>query len=112
MKFFSISAAALLTGMLAINAHAACDFPANVEVPDGKTATEAELVAAQSVVKQYMANVESYLVCIDEEAKALGPEITEDQIRIRDMRHNAAVDEMERLAADFNAQIRAFRANQ
>ena len=98
--------------LLATGASAACDFPGNVQVPDGSVASEAEMIAGQSAVKQFMANVEGYLVCLDEEAAALGPDITEDEIRIRDMRHNAAVDEMEKLAANFNAQIRAFKKNQ
>jgi len=81
-------------------------------MPDGSAASEAEMVATQSDVKQYMASVEGYLICLNAEAKALGPDITEDEIRIRDMRHNAAVDEMNTLAADFNAQIRSFKKNQ
>jgi hypothetical protein len=103
----------LICGLLiATGAHAACEFPANIEVPDGSTATEAEMVAAQSAVKEYMAKVEDYLTCLAAEASDLGMDITEDDMRIRDMRHNAAVDEMEKLAAEFNAQIRAFKKNQ
>lgn len=93
---------------MAATAQANCNFPANVEIPDGSTATEAELIATQSTVKQYMAAVETYLACLEEETNALGPDITEDQIRVHDMKHNAAVDEMEKLASAFNAEIRAF----
>jgi hypothetical protein len=93
---------------MATTAQANCNFPANVEIPDGSTATEAELVATQGTVKQYMAAVETYLACLEEETNALGPDVTEDQIRVSDMKHNAAVDEMEKIASAFNAEIRAF----
>ena len=93
---------------MAATAQANCNFPGNVEIPDGSTVTEAELIATQSTVKQYMAAVETYLACLEEETKALGPDITEDQIRVHDMKHNAAVDEMEKLASEFNAEIRSF----
>jgi len=98
-------------GLLSNTALAECNYPDSIPVPDGSTASEAELVATQTAIKQYMASMEGYLACLDEEAAALGPEITEDQIRIRDLRHDAAVDEMEKLAAEFNAAVRAFKKN-
>ena len=105
MHMLVLSSASLF---MAATAQANCNFPANIEIPDGSSATEAELVATQSTVKQYMAAVETYLACLEAETKALGPGITEDQIRVHDMKHNAAVDEMEKLASAFNAEIRAF----
>ncbi|MDG1462644.1 MAG: hypothetical protein P8R04_03665 [Gammaproteobacteria bacterium] len=110
----ALTRASLLTGfclLVSLAANANCDFPASLEVPDGNTASEAELVASQAAIKQYMASAEEYVACLDAEAEAIGPEITEDQVRIRDMKHDAAVDEMEKLAAEFNAQVRAFKRN-
>jgi len=100
-----------------ISAQAACQFPVPIKVPNGNYATEAEMVAAQGEVKSYMANAEAYLACIAEEAEAstagMDEEQAAEQLRIRDMRHNSAVDEMEKLAAEFNAQVRTFKkANQ
>ena len=94
--------------LMASVVQANCNFPAGVKIPDGSTATEAELVATQGAVKQYMLAVEAYLTCLEGESNALGPDITEDQIRVNDMKHDAAVDEMEKLAAEFNAEVRAF----
>jgi hypothetical protein len=77
-------------------AAAACETPAMVAIPaDGKTATEAEMLAAQAQVKAYVAAMNDYVACI----KALM--IT---------RHNAAVNEIESVAAAFNEQIKAYRA--
>ena len=105
-----VSLMAAICLLFTATANANCDFPKGILVPDGNTATEAELVATQAAIKQYMAAAEEYLACLDSEAEAIGPEITEDQIRIRNMRHDAAVDEMEKLAAEFNAQVRALNA--
>jgi hypothetical protein len=110
----TLTSASLITAfclLFSAAASANCDFPGSVEVPDGGTASEAELVASQAAIKQYMASAEEYIACLDAEAEAIGPEITEDQVRIRDMRHDSAVDEMEKLAAEFNAQVRAYKRN-
>jgi len=106
-----LSVVALLA--VTTTASAACLFPVPIAVPNGAGATEDEMVAAQGAVKQYMTDAEAYLACIDEEAAAIKPGLTEEQsaeqLRIRNMRHNAAVDEMEKLAAEFNLQVRAYK---
>ncbi len=110
----SLTSTSLITAfflLFSAGANANCTFPSSLEIPDGSTASEAELVASQTAIKQYMASAEEYIACLDGEAEAIGPEITEDQVRIRDMRHDAAVDEMEKLAAAFNAEVRAYKRN-
>ena len=67
----------LLAGSLL---YAECPYPADVSVPEGDTATEDEMVAGQKIVKQYMAGMESYLDCIDEEEAELGEDETDEQI--------------------------------
>lgn len=91
-------------------AHAACTYPQEVTLPDGATASKEEMVASQKSVKEYMAAVEAYLACLDEEEKALGDAVTPEQRQIHAKRHNAAVDAMNELAARFNEQVRAFKA--
>ena len=113
-NFIAIKQTPLITAvslLLSASASANCDFPNSIAVPDGNTASESELVASQAAIKQYMASAEDYIACLDEEAEAIGPEITEDQMRMRDMRHDSAVDEMEKLASEFNAQVRAYKRN-
>jgi hypothetical protein len=43
-------------------AHAAlaCEYPAKVSVADGSTATKEEMIASQTAVKKYVADMESY----------------------------------------------------
>lgn len=103
----------LFTGLLsgAWAAQAACNYPTEVPVPDGRSATEAEMNAAGKAVKQYIADMEAYLTCLDAEQAALPPEQqTEETKAVTVKRHNAAVDAMETMAARYNEQVRAFKA--
>jgi hypothetical protein len=106
-RSFSIAAAAAL---LAMPGMAACPYPDDVSIPDGSTASEAEMLDGQKMVKAYMAEMEDYLECLDEESAALGENETEDQQAMHVKRHNAAVDAMEKVAASFNEQIRSYKA--
>ena len=89
---------------------AACPYPDDVRIPDGSTATEAEMLDGQKLVKAYIADMEEYLECLDQEASALGDSETEDQKAMHVKRHNAAVAAMEKVAASFNEQIRSYKA--
>lgn len=102
---------ALLPGGLAAQAEASCTYPAAVPVPDGRSATAAEMSAAQAEVKAYVASMEQYLDCLAQEEAGLPAEQQTDATRALTLkRHNAAVEAMERLAAQFNEQVRAFKA--
>jgi hypothetical protein len=96
---------------LAPLANAACNYPAELQIPDGKTATQEEISAASANVKKYLADLETYTACLDAEAAALPVELqTEETKALHVKRYNAAVDAMEAAAASFNTQLRAFKA--
>jgi hypothetical protein len=94
--------------------YAACNYPkAPGQIPDGKTATKDEMLAAQAAVKQFMGDMDVYLKCIDEEnpPPAAGTQLSDDQKkaqaaqeRVRVQKHNAAVSDLESVADRFNAQ--------
>lgn len=107
IRSFSIAAAAAL---FAAPAMAACPYPDDVNIPDGSTASEAEMLDGQKTVKAYMAQMEEYLECLDEESAALGDNESDDQQAMHVKRHNAAVEAMEKVAASFNEQIRSYKA--
>lgn len=90
-------------------AHGACPYPESAQVPDGTTATTEEMVDGQTRIKKYMAEMEAYLDCLDQEEADLGREPTADELQLHNQRHNAAVDEMEKVAAEFNEQVRAYK---
>lgn len=101
-----------------LQAQAECVYPqAPPALPDGKTATEAEMVAGMQAVKAYDKAVNDYLSCLDTEKQAnldsIGPEASKDQIKqinsMHSKKHNAAVQELEARAANFNEQVRAFK---
>ena len=79
-------------------------------LPDGSRAVMEDMVTAQQAVKEYMAGTNDYLECLEAETPPPGDEEPE-AAAARNNAYNAAVDEMERVAADFNEQLRAYRAN-
>ena len=95
----------------------ACDYPVRASVPDGATATKEEMVAGQTSVKEYMEKMEEYLSCIEaEEAAAtlalgdVDEETTRRRNEIFNEKYNGAVDEMNRIAEEFNMQVRAYKS--
>ena len=115
-----IASALVLAGMLASGMAAAeCVYPKSpASIPDGKTATEEEMVAGMRAVKEYNTAVTAYLNCLDMQmqtdltaAGAEAPAETVAQIKaINAKRHNAAVEELESHAARFNEQVKVYKA--
>jgi hypothetical protein len=95
----------------------ACDYPTRVVIPNGSTATKDDMLAGQRGVKAYVSEMEVYLECIVAEEKAaiaamdsLEPEEEQQREDMINKKYNAAVDEMERVAAQFNAEVQAYKA--
>lgn len=105
-----------LFALLASGITLACDYPSRVEIPNGATATKDEMLAAQRDVKQFVADMEAYLDCIVAEEKTarsemvdLDPETEQQREDLLNKKYNAAVDEMERVAASFNVEVQAYQ---
>ena len=79
--------------------------PAPSKIPDGSTATQQEMVTAMETIKQYNSDVQTYLKCLDFEARQnqLSPG---DQTSL----HNTAVDQLTHVADEFNVQVRSFKS--
>jgi len=107
MNFLKPCVAVLACGFA--SASFACDYPALVAVPEGARATIDQMVAAQAGVKSYMESMDAYLTCVNQELDAAGDDAPEEFKTIMVSRHNAAVAEMEAIAASFNDQIAAFK---
>lgn len=95
----------------------ACDYPGRIQIPNGTTATKEDMLEGQRGVKKFVASMEVYLECIVEEEKmsrnAMENMSAEDEQQREDMlnkKYNAAVDDMERAAAQFNVEVQAYRA--
>jgi len=100
----------LMAGGFALPVFAACENPTLVSVPDGATATKDQLLSVQEQIKAYMAEMETYLACINEELEAGGEDATAEFKSLMVTRHNMAVTEMESVADSFNKQVQAYRA--
>lgn len=108
----AISTAMLLAAPLAF----ACDYPHRADVPDGTTASKEEMIAGQRGIKTYMAAMEEYLSCIEaaEQETVAGPDELDDdakqqRIDMLNKKYNAAVEEMNIVAEEFNVQVRAYK---
>jgi hypothetical protein len=115
MKTPILASIALLATLCAATTQAECIYPSKPEnLPDGATATRAQMVETMQVVKQFDADIAAFTACLDMELKAqLADPALDDAARAaiaerQAKRNNAAVDEAEVVASQFNEQLRAF----
>ncbi len=94
----------------------ACDYPQRVGVPDGTTATKEQMIEGQRGIKDYLASMEEYLACIEaaEQETVAGLNATDEstkqqRIEMFNKKYNAAVEEMNLVAEEFNVQVRAYK---
>jgi hypothetical protein len=114
MNLLLLSATALyLTSNLAL---AECTYPKAPDAPpDAKAATQPEMIAAMSAFKQYNADVDAYVVCLDEETAAKVKEAggTGAIMQIKAMqskKKNSALDERAAKIDVFNKAVRDFKS--
>lgn len=107
---------ALLTMGVCSNALAECAFPkAPDATPDGKSASEAEMISAMAAFKQYNTEVDTYLSCLDSETEAKVKEASAPgailQLKaIQQKKRTSASDERQAKVNTFNEQVRAFKS--
>jgi hypothetical protein len=109
MKTLTCWSVVAVAGCFAFAA-AACENPTLVSIPEGKASTLEQMLAAQAQVKTYQAKMNQYLACIDAESDTQGEKAPNEYKALMVNRHNAAVAEMEGVAAAFNDQIKAYKA--
>jgi hypothetical protein len=110
---------AVVAALGAAPLYAACPYPqAPAQLPNGSTATKEEMIEGQKAVKQYDKDINQYLTCLDGDfqaaltkgAETLTPEQKQEMQQVQTQKHNAAVDELEALAARFNEQVKVYKA--
>ncbi|WP_116810624.1 hypothetical protein [Steroidobacter cummioxidans] len=115
----TIVAGTLLASLAVATASADCTYPkAPTGLPDGATASQDQMVTGMKAIKDYNGLVTTYLSCLEAEMnsriEAAGSDAPADQIEqikaIHNKRHNAAVEELESTAAQFNEQVKVFKA--
>jgi hypothetical protein len=104
---------AVLTVLVSLQAAADCEMPTLVAaIPDGATARQTELLAAQTQVKAYIAAMDEYIACQNEELRVNGDGATSEYLYQMSSRIAFARDEVDAVATRFNDAVEAFRANQ
>lgn len=93
----------------------ACDYPERPHIPDGGAASKDELLAAKSGVQNFIAAVDEYLTCIeDQEESAIEemPDATPEEVQRRNdllnKKFDAANEEKALVGEQFNQQIRMY----
>jgi len=93
----------------------ACDYPERPHMPDGATAAKDDLLAAKAEVQGFVAAVDEYLTCVENEEKdavaAMEDPSTEELQRRDEMlskKFDAANDEKALVGEQFNQQIRLY----
>lgn len=93
----------------------ACDYPERAQIPNGSTATRDEMIAGQQSVKAFITAMEEYLRCIEgAEADVKASEDIDDEEKASRVaalikKYNAAVDDMNIVAAQYNDEVKAYR---
>jgi hypothetical protein len=117
MKLMILSLAAAML-LAAGAAHANCTYPRPPQgLPNGATATDDDMREGRQAVMAYNSAINAYTECLAKELETAiergGEELTDQQkrdlTRMRDQKHNAAIDELESVASRFNEQVRVFR---
>ncbi|MBX3702903.1 MAG: TonB family protein [Steroidobacteraceae bacterium] len=92
----------------------ACKMPSTqLAIPDGSKATETEMRQAQDAFREFDASVTAYSTCLARELSRqleARPEDRESLESIRADLNDAAIAEAERLAAEINWAVRAYRS--
>ena len=95
---------------------ATCEMPEAPELPDGNEATMDEMISGQQAFKGFQSDAQAYRDCVDEtmgEMKAAAEEGEETAVAkyaAAVEAYNGSVAAEEKLAAEFNAAIRAYKA--
>jgi hypothetical protein len=114
-----LSCLILLAASIASPVWAACTYPAAPsKLPDGTTASRDEMLAGKKLVETYNSDMNTYLGCIkkehDDAVARQAATLTEEQKQQMAARYtaknDAAVDELQGVAARFNEQLRVFKA--
>lgn len=82
-------------------AQAGCEQGDPPALPDGGTASEAQMADAVKSVKAYIAATEEYQACLTAEGKRGKMDVES---------YNRSTERMEKLAANFNKQLKAFKS--
>jgi hypothetical protein len=109
----AIASLGILLASFSLAAHADCSYPKSpAAMPDGKTASETEMIEAMKLFKTYNDDVAQFGVCLEHETKnkAAGTAQLMQLKTLQMKKHNAAVEELQTKAKLFNEQVRLYKS--
>ena len=86
-----------------------CSVPTRPEIPNGRNATEEEMLEAQRMLKTYLADGDSFINCLEGLETKWGASESDEQRAVIVIFHNRMVDEMQSTGDLFNQAVRAFK---
>lgn len=91
-----------------------CELPAAPIIPDGNVASEDELVAAQRAMKMFQDTIIKSRECIAGKEQFIDPDAegSDEKAAALVAQYNVTVDAEAKVAEEFNAAVRAFKARQ
>lgn len=97
---------------LSSNALAECAAPSAPIIPDGNVASKDELVSAQGAYKAFEGKFYNYRDCLTAKEQALSTDAAdlEAQKETITAADNAAFEELNRVADEFNSAVKAFKS--
>ena len=95
----------------------ACERPNEMAVPDGATATEEQMIAADAEYRRFMDGMRAYQDCLDRESTQNRPANGDAGVlgqyeNALVARHNAASEAMTRVTDAFNTAIEKYKSRQ
>jgi len=108
----AISATAQEGNSISTEVLSKCPFPSQdgVQIPNGRQATEQQMIDAQGRVKSYVNAGDTFLACLDDVQDGWGEAATDEQRSVIAIFHNKMVDEMQAVADLFNSSLSAYKA--
>lgn len=86
-----------------------CQAPGIIAVPDGNNASSQEMLDAQPIIEDYIANTRAYLTCLLSAEQEIGDALTYEQKKESITHYNLAVDRAEAVVERFNKQLRVYQ---
>jgi hypothetical protein len=111
MRFGRFATGLLAAGLLVSGARAECLLPEPAPtLPNGATATEAEMRAGHDALQGFVDKLQTYQACLEDEIKN-APADTRPEMKIawRTV-GNAAIDQARDLAAEYDNQIKLYKS--
>lgn len=108
MKFGSLFA--LILGLhlaMVAPAHAACQAPPDLAVPDGAKASKKEMLAIYRDMRTYQSDAQAYLDCLDAETIA-NPDVEPEVMLERLNAYNRTVEKMDDISRKVHRQLDVF----